>query len=79
MVYEEAHNPCDSKLEENDQCCQFFALYFPVDRCDGSSTRDIKKAKYHQCIGICCPESKSTECCNHGTHTICSCNVLYPK
>lgn len=39
MVYEETHNPCDSKLEENDQCCQFFALYFPVNRCDGSSTR----------------------------------------
>ena len=50
MVYEEAHNPCDSKLEENDQCCQFFALYFPVGSPAGGGAHGYKEAQKYSSV-----------------------------
>lgn len=79
MVYEETHDPCNSKLEENDQYGKFFTLYFSVDRCDCCSTWNIKQTKYHQCIGIGRSKPKGAECSDHRTHPICGRNVLHPE
>ena len=55
MIDDKAHNPCNSKLEEDKADGDPSAFRFPADRCNSCGTRNIQKTEYHEGVALTAP------------------------
>lgn len=76
MIDDKAHNPCNSKLEEDKAGGDPSAFRFPADRCNSCGTRNIQKTEYHKGVGVDSAESHSAQSGSHSGHSVSCCNIL---